>query len=120
MMTIQMILCNIEDRGYLWCKLIDCFKLETADFCHSYRIRFHFQCFGSIWSSDISYYKYRLTCILHNFSKECCGCCLTVCTCDCKYFSVSDSVCQLYFSPHRKSLLIETLYDWQICRYSGT
>ena len=63
MMTVQMVLCNIQDCRYLWCKLINRFQLKTADFCNSYRIWLHLQCFGSIWGSDIADYKNRLTCI---------------------------------------------------------
>mgnify|MGYP007055163255 CR=1 FL=1 len=120
MMTVQMVLCNIQDCRYLWCKLINRFQLKTADFCNSYRIWLHLQCFGSIWGSDIADYKNRLTCILHNFSKKCCCSSFSVCSCDGKHFAVTYSVCQFYLSPYRKPLLIKTLYKWKICRHSGT
>ena len=120
MMTVQMVLCNIQDCRYLWCKLINRFQLKTADFCNSYRIWLHLQCFGSIWGSDIADYKNRLTCILHNFSKKCCCSSFSVCSCDGKHFTVTYSVCQFHFAPHRKTFFIKALYKREVCRDTRT
>ena len=57
MVTVQMILCDVKDRTDLWCKLLNRLKLKAADLCHCCRIFFHFQCFGCIRCSDISYHK---------------------------------------------------------------
>ena len=120
MMTIQMILCDVKDRTDLWCKLLNRLKLKAADLCHCCRIFFHFQCFGCIRCSDISYHKNRFLCITHDLAKQCCRSSLSVCSGDRQHTALSCTISKLHFSPYRKSHIIKLLYDRNICRYSGT
>ena len=118
MVTVQMVLCDVEDRTDLWCKFFDRLQLETADLRYCCGILFHFQCFGSVWSSNVSHYKDRVLCITHDLAKKgCCGC-FAICSGDCEYPSLAGTVSQFYFSPYRKSHLIKFLHDRNICRYS--
>ena len=120
MMAVQMILCDIEDRADLRCKFFDRFQLETADLGHCCGAIFHFQCFGSVWSSNVSYYKDRVLCITHDLAKKGCCSCLAICSGDREYAAFACTVSKLYLTPYRKSHLIELLHSRNISRYTRT
>ena len=116
MMAVQMILCNVQNGAYLGSKFGNGLKLEAADLCNCNGVVFHLQCLGGVWGTDISYYKNRLSCILHDLAKKSgCGC-FAVGSSNGKNLSLSGLIGELNLSPYRKSLVIKALYNGKICR----
>ena len=119
MMTVQMILCYIQNRADTRSELFNGFKLKAGDLSHCHRILGHFQSFGSIRSSDISNYKYRILGILHDLSKKGCCCCFSVCSGNCKNSPFPCTESKFNLSPYRKALLIKAFYQRKVRRYPG-
>ena len=108
MVTVQMILCNVQDGTDCRCEFFDSLQLKAADLCYCSRVVFHFQSLGCIRSSDVSYYKYRILCIFHDLAKKCRGSSLAVGSCNSQHTSLTCTVSQFHFSPYRKPLLIKS------------
>ena len=118
--TVQVILRDVEDGADLRAEILDRFQLEAADLRHRHGVLRGFQSHRGIRGSDISHHIHLRQIIRHDLSQHGRGGGLSVGARHRQHPALSHLVSQLHFSPDGDILLTNPLYLREICGNSRT
>ena len=87
-MAVQMVRSDVCDRGHIRMEIHDGLKLEAGNLRDGNGLVCGFKSVSGVRITDVSYYEYALIELSHDLACEGCRCCLSVCTCDSRKFSL--------------------------------